>query len=359
MIDGAGPWGTGPYKLVEGFSLPNKRADRVVLEANTAYWDKTRFPRLQRIIFNNTLDRQEALELVKTGEGRVDMVSELRPLETLRVAQSPFAKVVKNRGALVTIFGQFNVRRTESPWTDIRLRQAVNYAINRTDFIRYAAKGNGVITPALAPVRAFGYDADLSPYPFDPDKARQLLHAAGYADGLAITLIAPATFAVQATVVSKMLEQVGFTVELQLLDAAAYNRKTLLSHLDQPAERQTWDIALSSMADPLNFPVFQGYQYFMVDGPYDWVNEEPAFRQLYEQVLRTVDREDQQALIRQMERHTRDQAYFLFLYNPIGLYAVNKAVTFVPHATGALNFAETSVTDEHWSVRKKKTAVSE
>ena len=42
-----------------------------------------------------------------------------------------------------------------------------------------------------------------------------------------------------------------------------------------------------------------------------------------------MDREHQQALIRQMERHTREQAYFLFLYSPIGLYAVNKAVEFV------------------------------
>jgi hypothetical protein len=53
-----------------------------------------------------------------------------------------------------------------------------------------------------------------------------------------------------------------------------------------------------------------------------------------------------------MERHTRDQAYFLFLYNPIKLYAVNKAVEFVPYFSTTLNLAETSVTDQHWSVRR-------
>ena len=65
---------------MEGFSLPDKRADRVVLEANLHYWDKTRLPRLQRIVFDNTLDQQAALELVKTGEGRVDLVTGLSPL---------------------------------------------------------------------------------------------------------------------------------------------------------------------------------------------------------------------------------------------------------------------------------------
>ena len=55
--------------------------------------------------------------------------------------------------------------------------------------------------------------------------------------------------------------------------------------------------------------------------------------------------------MRQMERHTHDQAYFLFLYNPIGLYAVNKAVEFVPYVT-RLSLAEITVTDQHWSVRQ-------
>src|SRR5216684_3871943 len=156
MTDGAGPWGTGPYQLVEGFSLPEKRSDRVVLEANTAYWDPSRFPRLQRIVFDNTLGQKEAVELVKTSEGRVDVVTELNPLDTLRVAESPFATVVKNRGNLQTVFGLFNVRKAESPWRDVRLRQVVNVAINREDLIRYATRGNGVIIPALVSAASFG-----------------------------------------------------------------------------------------------------------------------------------------------------------------------------------------------------------
>lgn len=175
---------------MEGFSTLAKRSDRIVLEANTDYWDPQRFPRLQRIVFDNTLGQAEALELVKTGEGRVDLVSELRPVETLRVAQSPFAKVVKNRGALVSVFGQFNMRKTGSPWRDVRLRQAVNFAINRDELIR-DVKGNGVVIPALVPERAFGYDPALAPYPFDSGKAQQLLREAGYPNGLPITLIAP------------------------------------------------------------------------------------------------------------------------------------------------------------------------
>jgi len=317
-------------------------------------------PRFKRIVFDNTLGQEEAVELVKTSEERVDLVTELRPLDTLRVAESPSATVVKNRAALVTVFGLFNIRKAGSPWQDIRLRQAANVAINREDLIRYATKGNGLVVPALVAVQGFGYDPDLAPYLFDPVKARNLQREAGYADGLSIILIAPEALQVQATVVSKMLEQAGFTVDLQILDATAYNRKVFLSYLEQPPEQQSWDIALtSSTPDIMNFPVYILYHTYALDGVYDWIGEQPVLRQLYEQVLGTIDRERQQALIRQMERHTRDQAYFLFLYNPIGLYAVNKAVEFVPHVPTLLGLTEVAVTDQHWSVRQQGAAVQE
>jgi peptide/nickel transport system substrate-binding protein len=268
------------------------------------------------------------------------------------VAQSPFAKVVKNRDNLGFLFGQFNMLKAGSPWRDVRLRQAANLAINREDLIRYATKGNGVIVPALLAVNSFGYNPDLAPYAFDPVKARALLREAGYPDGLAVTLIAPSALEVQATVVGKMLEQIGFTVERQMLEPAVYNQKTWLTQLDQPAEQQAWDIALTLYNDPMNFPAIQPYHLFALGGWSDWVIEEPELQELYAQVLRTVDREHQQALIRQMERHTHDQAYFLFLYNPIKLYAVNKAVEFVPYKNTTLNLAETAVTDQHWSGRR-------
>jgi peptide/nickel transport system substrate-binding protein len=335
------------------------RSPQLVFEAYLDYWDKTRFPRLRRIVFDNTLTQREAVELVKTSEGRVDLVTGLSPLETLRVAESPFAKVVKNRGIRMSLFGSFNMRKAGSSWSDVRLRQAANFAIHREDLIRYAAKGNGEIVPALLPAQGFGHDPELAPYAFAPDKTRALLHEAGYPDGLAITLIAPQDLEVQATVVSKMLEQGGFTVTLQLLAPSTFNQKVLLQQLDQPPEQQPWDVALWAMLDFENFLVFSFYHYFALDGYSDWVNEEPELRRLYAEVLGTVDREHQQRVIRQMERHTQEQAYFLFLYNPIELYAVNKAVDYVPYVHSVLDLHELSVTEQHWSIRKQKAAVHE
>jgi len=153
-----------------------------------------------------------------------------------------------------------------------------------------------------------------------------LLREASYPDGLSLSLIAPEALKVQATVVGKMLEQSGFRVDLQVLDPVTYGQQTAISHLEQPPEQQTWDIALTSnIPDVVNFPVYTFYHNFVLDGQHDWVLEQPELHQLYIRVLGAVDREQQQALLHQIERHICDQAYFLFLYNPIKLYAVNRA----------------------------------
>jgi peptide/nickel transport system substrate-binding protein len=332
---------------VEGFSTPDKRSGRLVLEANTRYWDKGRSARIKRIVFDNTLSQKQAVELVKSGAGRVDLVTELSPLETLRVAESGLATVVKNRESRMSVFGRYNMLKTGSPWTDIRLRQAANLAINRADLIQYGANGNGLIMPALVPgIR----DPGIAPYPFDPGRARDILREAGYPGGLGITLIAPQDLHTQGTVVSNMLDQAGFKTTLQILDVTVYTQKTLLSHLDQPAEKQSWDIALTRGFG--SFPLFDLYHWYAIDGADDWVVEQPELRKLYGQGLRTIDPAKQEDVLRQMERHTHEQAYFLFLYHAITLYAVNRNVQFVPYAISWTRLADSSLTDQHWSLRK-------
>jgi ABC-type transport system substrate-binding protein len=262
--------------------------------------------------------------------------------------------------------GMFNMRKAESPWRDVRLRQAVNYAINRAAFMRYAVKGNGVLVPALLPPAALGYDPDLAPYPFDPEKARRLLRDAGYPDGLAITLLATERSKVQATVVSKMLEQVGFTVQVQLVNRGDWFKLTSFYWFGNPKHHHlnlpwpSWDIALNALGGRFSRSLLKEYplnryRTHALFGPWAWIRVQPELHRLYTEAISTRDLAQQQAVIGQMERHTRDQAYFLFLYSPIQLYAVNNAVNFRLHA-GVLNLVDISVTDAHWSVRQEKTA---
>ena len=67
-----------------------------------------------------------------------------------------------------------------------------------------------------------------------------------------------------------------------------------------------------SYFDVENFSMFHFYHHFVLDGFSDWTLEDPALKRLYDAVLGTIDRATQQQLIRQMERHTQEHAYFLF-----------------------------------------------
>ena len=97
-LEEPGPWGAGPFKLIEGSGLLGKPGDRVVLEAFEDYWDP-RYPKVKRVIFETRFlgDRKEAMRLCRETEGEVDIVTRIRPLDTLKVAESPFAKVVKSK----------------------------------------------------------------------------------------------------------------------------------------------------------------------------------------------------------------------------------------------------------------------
>jgi peptide/nickel transport system substrate-binding protein len=115
VIDAPGPWGTGPFMLTEGASsleaevglvqadplvcvwLPTgtPRSDRVVLEANPGHWNTARGPRLERVIFRNDLSPAEALNLVCTTEGAVDLVTEVAPAHAQTVSASEYAKLVR------------------------------------------------------------------------------------------------------------------------------------------------------------------------------------------------------------------------------------------------------------------------
>ena len=173
MIDAAGPWGTGPFVLKKGFSQIEKRSPKLVLEPNPNYWNPERKPKVTQIIFDNRMPKAKALQLVSTTEGKVDIVTELTLAEAAKVAKSKYAKVVRSDPKTVLV-GVFNQKAPKSRVTDIRLRKAINHAVDREAVVKMGAQGYGVVIPAMIIPGAFGYNAELRPYAFDPGQAKKL-----------------------------------------------------------------------------------------------------------------------------------------------------------------------------------------
>lgn len=356
QLEEPGPWGAGPFKLVEGSSLYAQPSDRVVLEAFEDYWDP-RYPKVKQVIFENKLlgDRKKAMRLCRETEGSVDIVSGLRPLDTLKVAESPFAKVVKSKD-ITWLRGFFNLRKKDSKWRDIRLRKALNYAINRKELWKYGAKGNAYNLEGFpVPAEAYGHNPNLIPYSYNTTKARALLTESGYPNGFDVKIIAPEALKVETQIIRRMMERIGLKATFEILTMPQYWKKTYISLLDKPPEEQDWDFCLEAEEewtghDGLSF-LIPG---FLDIGDRRWIDYDLVYEEIYKEMIRTMDSEAREEKIRKMVQHIYDRAYALSIYSPLSLYAVNKEVNFVPFKDRFLNLKETSVTDNHWSIRGDK-----
>jgi peptide/nickel transport system substrate-binding protein len=349
-----GPWGTGPFKIIKGSNPWGTASEPVILEAYEEYWNPE-YPRVKRVIFDNALlgDRSEATRLCTEQEGTVDIVSLIRPLDTLRVAESRFAGVIKSRD-VTTLYGVFNMRKKDSHWQDIRLRKAVNYAINREELRRYGAKGNAYNLGGSLPPGSYGYVAELERYSYDTLRAETLLAQAGFDNGLQVQLITSKAWGLEARIIGRMLERVGFIVEIEILPLDQLTLKRYIPLLEVPPEQQDWDIVIVPAIDMYGHTGASWMPFnSLKESEWRWVKYDPILEVMFRKMASTSDKDKQEEIIRQWVRYTYEQAYHLELYSPITLYAVNKEVNFIPQKCGFLRLKETSVTENHWSRRGK------
>ncbi|MGH2887570.1 MAG: ABC transporter substrate-binding protein, partial [Solirubrobacteraceae bacterium] len=200
MIDAPGPWGTGPFTLVEGHSSVNlitaiqrvrpefvatnlitgeDRTPQVVLEANREH-NSGRTARLERVVFRNDLSPQEALDAVCDREGEIDIVSEVSAADARRVKDSEHARLVTiDANRMLT--GVFNTYASNDvPLQDVRMREALNWAVDRHKIAEEAFGGYAAPLAALTPPWCNGSDAELKPRRRDPGRAKDLADAAGW-----------------------------------------------------------------------------------------------------------------------------------------------------------------------------------
>ncbi len=186
--------GTGAFELVS--RVPDSKT---VLKANDAYWGKGQFPlEVSEIIY--TPIKAAATRVAALLSGEVDFIQDVPVQDLQRVASDPKLKVVKapqNR----TIFFGMNVGDADltsdtvdgkNPLADLRVRQAINTAINREAIQRVVMRGQSQPTGVIMPPFVNGWTKELDAYPqADINKAKSLLADAGYPDGFGLTLNCP------------------------------------------------------------------------------------------------------------------------------------------------------------------------
>lgn len=176
----ANPIGSGPYKWVKGVT-----GVFIELEAVDQHWAEG-VPKYKMVKYMVVPEESTRIAMLQTGE--VDIVSASRE-RVPELQTKGFNVFVKERGSVMGCY--FHQQWDSVPIADKRVRQALNLAINREEIAQFIFAGQAKLM-AMYPVGSFavaaGADPSLPPYPYDPEKAKQLLAAAGYANGFETTI---------------------------------------------------------------------------------------------------------------------------------------------------------------------------
>lgn len=315
--------GSGPYRIVE------QSDTRVVGRAHDAYWGET--PEYGEIHWIAEGDPGQRVEALLNGE--VDVVAGIGIGGRERITEAGTALAHERDSGLSIIF---MANALEGPGRDRRVRQALNYGLDMDEIIAEIKQGAARPLSGYLDSNHFGYNPETPPYPYDPDRARSLLAEAGYPDGLTlvfdIPLVMPDEMPELARLMATQYERVGITLEIvEHDDRPAYSEMVREKRINDAAgfdssPRSTYRVLREKIHSGLRGPWWEGYQNEDVDS-------------LIEKAQATISDPDRQAIYRQIYTIIRDDAPWIFLYNPTLYWGVASTMKdWKPRADGLLIF---------------------
>jgi len=211
------PIGSGPFKFVSA-----ETDKEVILERNDDYWNGKPF--LARVRFAVVPDATtRALELRK---GSADAtINALTPDTVTALGRDPSLAIEHAPGTVLAYIG-FNLR--DPILKDVRVRQAIAYALDRRPMIEYLFGGAAQLARSILPPQSWAYNGNVPPYNHDPGKARELLDAAGYPaiDGvrfhLAMKTSTDENTRLMVAVMQQQLRDVGIVLDIRSFEFATF-----------------------------------------------------------------------------------------------------------------------------------------
>lgn len=304
---GRHPVGSGAFRFGDW-----RANQRVLLNANAAYWDGV--PKLKAAVFRPITDGS-----TRTAEmlsGGLDVMVEVPPDTVARFASDPQFRLQQAVGPHVW-FVWLNNR--EKPFDDRRVRQAVNYAVNKRALVDKVLQGAAQVADGPIPSAfAWARNDAVQPYPYDPDKARALLKAAGAAGATLNFYVTDGGSGMldpipMATAIQADLRAVGLKVNIQ-----TWEWNTFLSKVNAGLTPQTQMAEMAWMTndpDTLPFLTLRRDAWPDKGGFNSGYYHNPQVDELLDKARATSDQSQRAALYRQVQAVVHDDAPWLFVAN--------------------------------------------
>jgi peptide/nickel transport system substrate-binding protein len=211
------PIGSGPFKFVSA-----ETDKEVIVERNDDYWgEQAKIARVRFAVVPDATTR--ALELRK---GSADAaINALTPDTVLTLQREPSLAVERASGTVLNYLG-FNLR--DPILRDVRVRQAIAYALDRKPMIEYLWRGEAEPARSILPPQSWAYDGDVTVYPHDPERARELLDAAGYPTNngvrfhITMKTSTDENTRLMVAVMQQQLREVGIALDIRSFEFATF-----------------------------------------------------------------------------------------------------------------------------------------
>ena len=208
------PSGTGPYEFISW------SADTLKMKRNEHYW-KPGLPKIDTITYRSVPENGARIAMLQAGEAQFIYPV---PPEMIKALENSATITVFDEPSIYTRYIALNNMR--KPFSDPRVRLALNYAVDKQAFIKVVLSGHA--DPMDSPMPPLlGFYQKQGSYPYDPAKAKALLAEAGYPNGFETTLTGGASTLVQRGMqfIQQQLAAVGVTVKIESLESGVLTAK--------------------------------------------------------------------------------------------------------------------------------------
>ncbi|MSQ34112.1 MAG: ABC transporter substrate-binding protein [Dehalococcoidia bacterium] len=303
------PIGTGPYKFL--------KADTASLDLTLEAWDGWGGywgfkPTVKTVRFLGVGEQTTRIAMLATGEADIAILTPGPQLREVRGATVHASGSVQ--GTWIEFFNQGD---PSSPYGNVKVRQAINYAVDKQTMIDKLLGGAGEVMASTMTSVQFGFPKDLKPYPYDPAKAKQLLAEAGFASGFdgGAIFASTAEQSLQAQAIASYLSAVGIKVQVTPMDYG-----TLLGRWIPPKHNMNLEKGMGFLGSSLaGDGAYRIESFFTRYG--DWgYTVDPQLDATYDKTLNTVDISERGKLLSDLATYTNSQAYKLFLWSPKAVY---------------------------------------
>ena len=318
------PVGTGPFKFVEW-----SKNERIVVEANDEHW--TGKPAVRRATWRPIPELGARIAALQTGQA--DLIVNVPPDQLQTLATAKNVRVEKMPSCRIIYFGIAQIKG--GPLADRRVRQAINHAVDVQGIIDSVLLGNGKRINSSMPPNVWGYDPSIPLYDYNPQKAKELLAAAGQTN-LTLTIQAPnGRWAMDkdiAQAIAGQLTENGIKTNVKIIGEWGSYVRSVLDH-------KTEDIFMNGWCLPSLEPDHWVTPNLHTGEPVSQYSN-PEVDKLIVAARAEMNVEKRKQLYAQLLRLVRDDAPWIFGYQQMDIYGVNTRLKWTPRGDESIRLTE-------------------